>query len=412
MKEQGFHTHIFDNGVTLLAEEIEDVSSAAVVLFIPSGAAIDPVGEEGTSVLLMEMLQKGAGQWGNRELSDQFEGCGVARHWSAGVEASVFSASMVSEHLAQIISLMSVVLQEPRFPEEELESIRAVALQDLLSLEDEPASKVMNELAQEFYPYPFGRSQLGTQSGIESVSLTSLQKFYKASFRSQPLYIGVAGKFDWPELKACVEKSFSEWKGTAVPLPVPELGKENKVLHLDQPTHQVQIALAYPSISHGHPDYYTARVGSNVLSGGMAGRLFIEVREKRGLVYRVGAAHSAARGRGAMFAYAGTTPENSEETLAVMLKELKGLGDGVTEEELDRAKVDLKAAVIMQSELSSVRASALVNDWWNLGRLRSLEEIRAAIEGVTNENIMRHLKEFPVSPVTLITLGPKSLELS
>ncbi|MCB0323988.1 MAG: insulinase family protein [Bdellovibrionales bacterium] len=180
---------------------------------------------------------------------------------------------------------------------------------------------------------------------------------------------------------------------------------------MERDTSQVQIALAFPSVAIEHPDYYTARVAVGVLSGGMAGRLFVEVREKRGLVYRVSASHSAARGRAAVFASAGTTPENAEETLAVMLRELRNMKEGASDEELKRAKADLKSRLIMQSELSSVRASAMVNDWWNLKRLRTLEEIKAAIDKVTSADISRHFEEHPFEPATLVTLGPKALSL-
>ncbi len=411
MKQQKFSVHELPNGVTLLGEEMPELASAALSMLIPVGSAVDPVGLEGATTLLMEMLQKGAGEWDSRGLSEQFEQIGVQRHASAGVEVSMCSASMVAEHLPRAIELFSKLLIEPHLPEHELDSVRALALQDIDALEDEPASKVMNELAKNFYPPPFGRSQLGTAAGVNAVTSANLKTHYDQGLRKRRIYIGVAGKFDWAKIKTTVESCFARWDGGGTPIAVPEFGTESAVHHIQQDTHQIQIALAYPSISFGHPDYYVTRVATGVLSGGMAGRLFIEVREKRGLVYRVGASHSAARGRGAMFAFAGTTPENSEETLSVIMAELKNLAKGVTPDELARAKVDLKAAVIMQSELSSVRASALVNDWWNLGRLRELGEIRAGIESVTNEDIMRHVTEYPVSPVTLVTLGPKQLEL-
>ena len=411
MKPQKFLIHEFPNGVTLLGEEMPELASAALCTLIPVGSAIDPEGLEGATAVLMEMLQKGAGPWDSRGLSEQFEQIGVQRYSSAGVEVSICSASMVAEHLPRAIELFSTFLIEPRLPEAELESVRSLALQDIEALEDEPASKVMNELAKKFYPFPFGRSQLGTETGVNAITPQNLKSYYEQSMRRKRLLIGVSGRFDWEKIKQTVEKCFSRWKGESPQISVPPLGASGSVFDLQQETHQIQIAMAFPSVSFGHPDYYVARVANGVLSGGMAGRLFIEAREKRGLVYRVGASHSAARGRGAMFAFAGTTPENAEETLAVMMNELSGLAKGVTAEELARAKVDLKAAVIMQSELSAVRANALVNDWWNLGRLRELSEIREGIEAVKSEDIVRHSTEYPVRPVTLVTLGEKSLEL-
>lgn len=411
MRAQRFHIHEFPNGITLLGEEMDEVSSAAVSMLVPAGAARDPEGMDGSAGVLMEMLEKGAGSYGSRELSEEFEKIGVHRHASAGVEVSVVSASMIAEHLPRALELFSMMLLQAHLPEAELENVRSIALQEISALEDEPSSKVMHELAKRFYPHPFGRSQLGNEAGVKAISAESLRQFYENTFLAERLIIGVAGKFRWSEIVKVVERAFDPWRGGRPPLSVPELAKTGSVHHIQQDTHQVQLALAYPSVSFGDEDYYVSRVATGVLSGGMAGRLFIEVREKRGLVYRVGASHSAARGRGAMFAYAGTTPENSEECLNVIVTELRKLADGVTDEELARAKVDLKAALIMQSELSSIRSSALVNDSWNLGRIRTLEEIRNGIEEVSNEAIVRHLAAYPVSPITLVTLGPKQLEL-
>ena len=408
---QEFKIHQVDGGITIVGEQMPHVSSAAFAILVPVGAATDPEDQQGCANLLSDMFNKGAGQWSARELSQQFEDIGVHKSISSGIEVSIFSTALLSENLAKCFSLASTVLREPHLPEEELSSVKALALQDLKGLEDEPASKVMTELAGHFYPSPFGRCQLGSEAGIAGVSIESLRNYYQHRYCTSELVIGVAGAFDWEEVVATVEHCFSGWSGTTERLVVGDLPKESRSHHLQRDTSQVQIALAYPSVSFGHEDYYVAKVAVGVLSGGMAGRLFVEVREKRGLVYRVSAMQSAARDRAAVFASAGTTPENSEETLSVMLEQLQSVGEGLTDEELDRAKADLKSRTILRGEMTSVRASALVNDWWNIGRVRTLEEIKQGIDEVTAADIQRHVGEYPVSPITLTTLGPKEVQL-
>ncbi len=410
-QKQAFYIHKLANGMTLLGEEIEHVSSAAISVLVPMGSALDPLGGEGASALLGELYNKGAGPWNAQELSDQFESIGLEKSHSSGIEVSVFSGACLAENLIKGLELLSVMLLEPRLAQEELESVKQLALQDLKALEDEPSSKVMSELAQEFYPYPFGRSQLGTKEGIEALTIEALREFYEKYFVPSHAILAVAGKFNWDELTKVVEARFGGWSGQGARLEVGSLGSSNKTRHLERSTSQVQIALAYPSVSFEHPQYYAARVGVSILSGGMSGRLFIEVREKRGLVYRVSASHSAAKNRAAIFASAGTTPENAQQTLQVMLGELSRVGQNISDEELGRAKADLKSRLIMQSELTSVRAPTLVNDWWNLGALRSLEEIKAGIEAVSIADIAAYAENWPVAPITLATLGPKKLEL-
>lgn len=405
-----FRIEKLSNGITLLGEEMPHVASAALSVLLPVGAATDPAGLEGSATVLAEMLGKGAGPWNARELSQQFEDHGIHRSHSAGVEVSLFTASMLGEKLPRALELFHTLLLEPRLPDDELASVRELALQDLEALEDEPASKVMTELAGHFYPGVYGRSQLGTTDGVTAISIASLRQYYRLRFVPERVVIAVAGRFQWESFVRDAERLFGSWAGSAEPLPPARVADKPAVHHVSKETSQVQIALAYPSVSFGDPDFYTARVGVNVLSGGMAGRLFIEVREKRGLVYRVGASHSAAKGRGAVFGFAGTTPENARECLTVMLNELRGLSRGVSDDELARAKADLKSRVVMQTETSGARASALVNDWWNLGRLRTLDEIKGQIDRVTSDDIVQHMLRHPVGPVTLVTLGPAPID--
>lgn len=404
-------TYSLSNGITLVAEKMPNVQSVAVSLIVPIGAATDPLGFEGTAAILVEMFAKGAGAYNSRELSQAFEDLGAHRSSSSGVELSVFNVSLLGENIEQALRLLSTMILEPRFPTDELENVKSLALQDLRALEDEPASKVMVELAAKYYPSPLGRSQYGTVSGINAISIDSLREAYAKRFSPDGAILAVAGNFDWELLQACVVKYFSSWAGKKETPVIATTSRTNQAHHIALDSSQLQIALAYPSISYEHPKYYAAKVAVGLLSGGMAGRLFIEVREKRGLVYRVSASHSAIKGRAAIFAYAGTTPENGQETLDVMLKELRGLKFGITKDELARSLADMKSRLIIQSEMSSVRSSSIANDWWNLSRVRTVEEIKQGIEAVSIDAVVSYLEEFPVDPVTLVVLGSKPLEL-
>ena len=311
--------------------------------------------------------------------------------------------------MPRAIELIGHTIRRPRLPEEELENVVQLALQELKSLEDEPSSKVMVELSKDLYAPPFGRNSMGTVEGLKNITIDSIRDFYQTQFVPTKVIIGVAGNFNWEETVKSIERELGDWKGDKkIIQPVP-LKKGDSTRHLHKETSQLQIALAYPSVQIDHPDYYVARVGVGILSGGMAGRLFIEVREKRGLVYRVSASHSGSINRAAIFCYAGTTTERAEETLDVMVQELRKLSKGVSKEELQRSKADLKSRIVLSSESSSARAGSIASDMWTLGRVRTLDEIKKAIDNVTGDDLERHLNEYPVGPITLMTLGQKGL---
>ena len=220
----------------------------------------------------------------------------------------------------------------------------------------------------------------------------------------------MAGNFEWAPLRDQVERLFGDWKGDAPPPPT--LGpRGDKRAHLAKDLAQTQIAVAYASVPVGDPDYYAAMGAVHVLSGGMSSRLFTEVREKRGLCYSVWATYQTFKDRASVICYAGTTNEQAQETLDVLLRELRRLPEGIEAEEVERVQAGLKSSLIMQQESTSARALALASDWYNLGRVRGFDEIQSAVNALTPEGILAHVRRLPPADFTIVTLGPKALDV-
>jgi predicted Zn-dependent peptidase len=176
-------------------------------------------------------------------------------------------------------------------------------------------------------------------------------------------------------------------------------------------SNQTQIGIAYPSVSYRDADYYQAAAAVGVLSGGMSSRLFTEVREKRGLCYSVYASHSTLLNRGSVFCYAGTSAERAQETLDVTLAEVIRLSEGIESAELERLKARIKSGQIMQQESSSARSGALARDWYYLDRVRTLDEVSAIVDALSRESINAYLAAHRPGDFTIVTLGPKPLEV-
>jgi predicted Zn-dependent peptidase len=170
--------------------------------------------------------------------------------------------------------------------------------------------------------------------------------------------------------------------------------------------------MVFPFPHYGDPDYYAASVVSEIFGGGMTSRLFREVREKRGLVYSVASIFAPTGVFGAELLYAGTTPEKAHETVRVMVQELRKLHDeGVTEDELARAKVQLKSELVMRGESSAARMSALARSWWFERRLITIQELKEAVDRVTQEQILHVLNRFPpLNPLVVVAIGPRTQE--
>jgi predicted Zn-dependent peptidase len=404
------YQHTFPNGLTLLAEPMDYVRSATAYLMVPAGAAFDPATAPGTAGVLSDVMTRGAGDRDSRQLSAAFDALGVDRGESVDTLNCWFSGGTLGRNLAPALDLFADVLLRPHLPAEELEPAVALAMQDLQALDDAPQDKVMLELRKRYYPPPLNADKLGTEEGLKSITAELLRQQHGKVVRPNGAIFSVAGNIDWPSLKDQMERLFSAWEPVAT-LAVAPVKHTPKSDHLEKDTQQTQIAMAFPSASIRDPEYYAARGGVGVLSGGMSARLFTEVREKRGLCYSVFATHESFQTFGTVFAYAGTRAERAQETLDVMTAELRKLKLGVEVDEVERVKAGLKSSLIMRQESTSARAGAIASDWFLLGRVRSFDEIQAAIDGLTPKAVVECAEHWPAATPTVVTLGPKALEI-
>ena len=269
----------------------------------------------------------------------------------------------------------------------------------------------MIELSANYFPEPYNRSGIGDREGILRTKIDLLRGEWQRLYRPSGSVLSVAGKVERGRVLKMAENYFGKWNGRSQQRPPVGKININGTFHVPYESAQLQITMAYPASFFGHRHYYTGKVATNVLSGGMFGRLFIEVREKRGLVYNVSARHSASEVCGQTIVYAGTTPERAHETLEVIVAELKRMRGTVTDEELARAKANIVASVVIGEESSSSRASSNVGDWWVAKRVRTMDEIQAGIKAVTLKDIDEYMTEFPPDCATLLTLGSRQLTM-
>lgn len=407
---QAVHHHTFANGLTLLAERMEHVQSAAFNVLVPAGCVYDPPKYLGSASILSDMITRGAGGHSSRELSLALDNLGLDRDESVGALHMRFWGATLARNLPAALGIYADILRRPHLPENELPAVQALALQDLRGLEDEPRQKILIELRRRYYPSPLGQDRRGTVECIESITGKTVRAHYEKLFQPKGMILSVAGHIDWKPLRDRVEKLFGDWKAGEPPAlkfhkPTPQKP------HIKKDTTQTQIGIAYPSVPIGHDDYYAAMGAVNVLSGGMSSRLFTEVREKRGLCYSVWASYETYKDRASILCYAGSTNERAQETLDVTIAELDRLQDGIEPDEVQRVQAGLKSSLIMQEESTSARARSLASDWYYLGRVRSFDEIAAAINALSPERIVQHLHRHRPGPFTIVTLGPKALRV-
>ena len=407
---QDFLSHTLGNGMKLVAEKMPGVRSAAMSLLTPAGASTDPVDGLGTANVLSELVLRGAGERDSRQLTDHLDRLGLQRSGSASVLHTRFGASAMAANVMAGLDVYADILRRARLPEDGFAPAIDLTLQGLDGIDDDPRQKLSIKLRECHWPWPLGRNTLGDPAHVEKLPLDDLRTAYRTRYRPEQTILAVAGDVDFGFLKDKAESLFGDW--TAAPAaPVPARDTRKRLHFEEQKSEQTHIGLAYDAIDETHADYYAVRLATEVLSGGMSGRLFTEIREKKALVYSVNAGYSSLPGRGAIMGYAGTSNERAQQTLDAFLVELHRLSDGITDQELKRAKTGLKSSTIMSGESTGSRSGAIAHDCFVRGRLRTMDEIIAAIDAVTVDRVNDYLAANRPKDFTIVIVGPKELNL-
>jgi len=404
----GVMIHKLSNGMNLIVESMADVSSAAFCFLVPGGVARDPEGRTGTATVLNELLFRGAGDMDNRTVNEELDSIGLHRQGSASNTHNSFTGALVGDNLLRALELYADILCRPHLSDEQFELCRDLALQSLQSLEDDPRQKISLLSREHFMCYPFGRPAPGKPDELQQLGCDEVKTHWASQFTPKDTILAVAGKVDFEQVKGAVEKYFGSWQNQAA-AELPPAKCQRKTFHQKKEGTQVHIGLMYPSVNYNSDDYYRALASVTVLSGGMGSRLFTELREKRGLCYAVFATHQVISDQGCVFCYVGSSPDKAQESLDVVTAELVKLADGISQDELDRAKVGLRASLIMQGESTSTRANLCAGDYYHRGRVRSLEEIENAINSLTLDEVIDFVNRCKPDNFTVATLGPKEL---
>lgn len=385
------------------------VRSAAYALLVPAGAIHDPPDKLGTAALLAEWMTRGAGDRDAKALLSALDELGLTHGESAQTAHLSLAGATLGRALPKALTIISDIVRRPLLDDADYESVSALLLQSLRSIEDDPGTLAAIALRQQHYPDPWGRPTQGTVATIGAATPESVRNHFQSIVGPRGAILAIAGAVDWNEIQDVANRLFGDWPDRREP--TIELKPRGLLRsHVERETQQTQIAAAIPAVPMTHAGYYQARAAAGVLGGHASSRLFTEIREKRGLCYSIHAGYESFRESAAIICHAGTAPDRAQETLDVLQSELQRLcRTGVAAEELDTMRAGLKASLIMQQESSSSRAAALAADWYFLSRVRTVDEIAAALDRLTARSVSEYCANMPVADLTLLTLGPAAL---
>jgi predicted Zn-dependent peptidase len=374
------------SGLAVVTDRMPHLESAALGVWIGAGSRDELSDEHGISHLLEHMAFKGTKRRNARQIAETIEAVGGDLNAATSVESTGYFARVLKADVPLALDVLADILSEPVFDPEELRREQNVIVQEIGATEDAPDDLVFDRLQETAFPkQPVGRSILGTPETVRSFSAAKLRAYLGRNYRAPDMLVAAAGAVDHQKIVEEVEQRFAAFAGPAAPEPqAARFSGGTRVESRD--LEQVHIAMALHGIHVRDPDLHSLQVFTSALGGGMSSRLFQEVREIRGLCYSIHAFHIPYSDTGLFGLYAGTDETDAPELMRVVIDQIGNATETLNEAEVNRAKAQMKAGLLMALESSEARVGQLARQMLSYGRPIPLDEIVGKVDAVTVES--------------------------
>ena len=375
-----------NTGLSVVTDRMPHLESASLGVWVGAGSRDEKPDEHGISHLLEHMAFKGTRRRSAREIAESIEAVGGDLNAATSVESTGYFSRVLKADVPLALDVLSDILSEPAFDPDELQREQNVIVQEIGATEDAPDDLVFDRLQSIAFPgQSVGRSILGTPETVRSFNPDRLRTYLARNYRGPNMLVAAAGAVDHQRIVAEAERRFAGFNGPDAPKPEPaRFGGGTKVETRD--LEQAHIALALEGLAVTNDKLYSLQVFTSVLGGGMSSRLFQEVREKRGLCYTIQAFHMPYSDTGLFGLYAGTDEKDAPELMRVVIAEIEAATTNLSEAEVNRAKAQMKAGLLMALESSEARVGQIARQMLAYGRPIPLDEIVAKVDAVTVES--------------------------
>lgn len=377
LQDRKIHQIVLDNGIVVLATENSSADIIAARIFIRTGGLWESAAQAGLSNLIASVMTKGTTHLSSQEIAERVESVGASLSADATPDYFLLSLKTVSHDFAEMLHLAGELLRSPNFPETEVELERRLTLQAIHSQREQPFTIAMDQLRQALYQdHPYAQSGLGTEAAVAQLNRADLHQFHQTYFRPDNVVISLVGCIT-PEMAVdLVQQVLGDWAAPEQPLPprrVPPVSSQPVSVVTAQETQQSVVMIGYlaPSVctwqasSLQRTDYIALKLLATYLGNGLSSRLFVELREKRGLAYEVSAFYPTRLETSHFIAYMGTAPDNTAIALEGLQREVDRLGTTLlTPDELQSSKNKLLGQYALGKQTNAQVAQIL--GWYEI----------------------------------------------
>jgi predicted Zn-dependent peptidase len=377
-----------DSGTRVVTENVPSVRSVALGLWVRTGSRDETPAQAGVSHFLEHLLFKGTKRYSAIEIAEIFDGLGASVNAATGKESTNLYARFLDTHTEEAFDLLSEMLLGPTYPE--IDSEREVVLEEIAMYEDEPQDKVHDVLDRAvFGGHPLGRRVLGEAEVISSIPIPDIDAYHRARYTGANIVVAAAGNIDHDAIVELARRHVAPPAagGDGAAAEPPQVDGAQFAFQ-EKDTEQFHIALGGPGIDRADERRYALTILDAVFGGSTSSRLFREVREKRGLAYAVGSYTQQYVDSGLIGLYVGTREDNVEEACGIIGRELASIhADGITDDELVRAKEHVKGRMVLSSESTAARMGRIGKAVLFDMPLLTLDELLEKVDGVTGDEV-------------------------
>ncbi|PTE21902.1 peptidase M16 [Cereibacter changlensis JA139] len=394
------------NGFRIVTENMPGLKSASIGIWVTAGGRHERAEQNGIAHFLEHMAFKGTRKRTALRIAEEIEDVGGYINAYTSREMTAYYARVLENDVGLALHVIADIVLNPVFDKKEIEVERHVILQEIGQALDTPDDIIFDWLQEVSYPdQPFGRTILGPEERVAGFSRDDLTRFVAEHYGPDQMILAAAGGVDHDAILAQATELFGHLKpvGKSLLQPASFLGGEKREV---KELEQVHFALAFESPNYRAPDVYTAQVYATAMGGGMSSRLFQKIREERGLCYSIFAQSGAYEDTGQITIYAGTSAEEIGALTQLTIDELKRATGDMSEAEVNRARAQLKAGLLMGLESPSSRAERLARLLAIWGRVPDVDEAVAKIDAVTTSGVRAYAEEMAQARTALALYGP------
>jgi predicted Zn-dependent peptidase len=382
-----------DSGIRVVTEAVPSVRSVALGLWVRTGSRDEDPAQAGVSHFLEHLLFKGTKRHSAIEIAEIFDGMGAAINAATSKESTHLHARLLDTHTEEAFDLLAEMFLAPTYPE--VDSERQVVLEEIAMYEDEPSDKVHDVLdLAVFGTHPLGRRVIGEAEVISSIPVPEIDAYHRTRYTAANIVVAAAGNLEHEGIVKLAEQHLSPPPANGSPEQVPPETNGAQVGFQRKDTEQYHVCFGGPGIDRGDERRYALAILDAVFGGSTSSRLFREIREKRGLAYAVGSYTQQFVDGGLIGVYVGTREDNVKEACEIIGSELAQLhAEGITEDELVRAKEHVKGRMVMSSESTAARMGRIGKAVLFGTPLLTLDEMLGRVDAVTDEDVAELARE-------------------